>query len=131
MISGSTSAAIDRTLGFALISVEDGMAVCEGHPDQRVHTSIGTVHGGYAATMLDSACGHAVRSQLHASQRYSTLGLKIAHHRPPTHESGPVQAEGRVVSIGRSIAFAAGRLFDRHGRLCATATSTILIFPLK
>ncbi|PTQ66155.1 uncharacterized protein (TIGR00369 family) [Sphingomonas sp. PP-CE-3G-477] len=131
MMSGNASPRINRTLGFALIAVEDGMVVFEGHPDQRVHTRIGTVHGCFAATMLDSACGYAVHSQLDASQGYTTLELKIAHHRPPTYESGPVQAEGRVISIGRTTAFAAGRLFDRHGRLCATATSTILIFPLE
>jgi uncharacterized protein (TIGR00369 family) len=78
--------------------------------------------------MLDSALGCAVHSKLEAGQAYTTLELKIAYHRALTKTSGPVRAEGTVVSIGRRAAFAEGRLTDNQGRLCASATSTLLVY---
>jgi uncharacterized protein (TIGR00369 family) len=86
------------------------------------------VHGGYAATLLDSAIGCAVHTKLSARQGYTTLELKIAYHRALTRDSGPVRAEGTVLSFGRRAAFAEGRLVDAQGRLCASATSTLLVF---
>ncbi len=86
------------------------------------------MHGGYAATLLDSAMGCAVHTRTKAGQGYTTLELKVAYHRAMTDQSGPVRAEGRVISFGRRAAFAEGRLFDRNGKLCATATTTCLVF---
>jgi len=85
------------------------------------------VHGGYAATLLDSAMACAVHSTLKPGQSYTTLELKIAYHRPMTEESGPVRAEGKIVSVGRRAAFAEGRLVDAQGRLCASGTTTCLV----
>ncbi len=119
---------VGKALGFRAVEFDVGRAVFEGHPDERVYNPIGSVHGGYAATMLDSAVGCAVHSRLAASQGYTTLELKIAYHRALTRESGPVRAEGTVVSLGRRAAFAEGRLTDAQGRLCASATSTLLVF---
>ena len=119
---------IGKTLGFRPIELDHGRVVFEGDPDDRVYNPIGTVHGGYAATLLDSAVGCAVHSRLTASQGYTTLELKISYHRALTRESGPVRAEGIVVSLGRRAAFAEGRLTDAQGRLCASATSTLLVF---
>lgn len=116
------------TLGLDLVELERGFAVFEGTPDQRFYNPIGSVHGGYAATMIDSACGVAVQTQLSAEQGYTTLELKIAYHRPLSDQSGRVRAEGRVVSMGRRAAFSEARLFDGTGRLCASATSTLLVF---
>jgi uncharacterized protein (TIGR00369 family) len=119
---------IAATMGFSVAELEEGRVVFEGNPDERVYNPIGTVHGGYAATLLDSAVGCAVHTRLKAGQGYTTLELKVAYHRALTKESGPVRAEGTVISIGRRAAFAEGRLTDAQGRLCATATSTLLVF---
>ncbi|WP_068874937.1 MULTISPECIES: PaaI family thioesterase [unclassified Phenylobacterium] len=119
---------IGRTMGFTVIEIEEGRVVFGGTPDENVYNPIGTVHGGYAATLLDSAVGCAVHSVLKAGQGYTTLELKVAYHRAMTKHTGPVRAEGRVVQAGRRAAFAEGRLTDAEGRLYATATSTLLVF---
>ncbi|OHB26480.1 MAG: thioesterase [Phenylobacterium sp. RIFCSPHIGHO2_01_FULL_69_31] len=119
---------IGRTMGFTVIEIEEGRVVFGGTPDESVYNPIGTVHGGYAATLLDSAVGCAVHSVLKAGQGYTTLELKVAYHRAMTKHTGPVRAEGRVVQAGRRAAFAEGRLTDAEGRLYATATSTLLVF---
>jgi uncharacterized protein (TIGR00369 family) len=107
------------------------VAVFEGEPGRSVYNPIGSVHGGYAATLLDSACGCAVHSRLSADQGYTTLELKVSYHRPLSDQSGLVRAEGRVLSIGRRAAFAEAKLIDAQGRLCASATSTLLVFDRK
>ena len=123
-------APIAQTMNFDLIEIEEGLVVFEGNPDRSVYNPIGSVHGGYAATLLDSACGCAVHSRLNPQQGYTTLELKIAYHRALSDTSGPVRVEGRVLSIGRRAAFAEGKLLDAQGRLCASATSTLLVFDL-
>ena len=119
---------IGRTLDFAPVTLEEGRVVFEGRPSPAVYNPIGTVHGGYAATLLDSACGCAVHSRLKAGQGYTTLELKIAYHRAITAETGPVRAEGVVKSLGRRAGFAEATLTDAEGRLLASATSTLLVF---
>jgi uncharacterized protein (TIGR00369 family) len=119
---------IGESLGFRVAELEEGRVVFEGDPDERVYNPLGTVHGGYAATLLDSALGCAVHSRLLANQGFTTLELKIAYHRALTKDSGTVRAEGTVVSLGRRAAFAQGTLTDGQGRLCASATSTLLVF---
>jgi len=119
---------IGKTLGFNVVELEEGRVVFGGHPDESVYNPIGTVHGGYAATLLDSAVGCAVHSALKAGQGYTTLELKVAYHRPMTKDTGPVRAEGKVIQVGRRAAFAEGRITDLEGRLYATATSTLLVF---
>ena len=119
---------IVKTLDLRPVSAEEGFIVFEGSPTQAVYNPLGVVHGGYAATLLDTVMGCAVHSSLKAGQGYTTLELKIAYHRALTEASGPVRAEGRVVSIGRRAAFADGKLFDKDGRLCATATTTCLLY---
>ncbi|MGA1831272.1 PaaI family thioesterase [Rhizobium wenxiniae] len=128
LMTKGTPPPIGVTLGFTLVEIEDGYAVFEGRPDRSVYNPIGSVHGGYAATLLDSACGCAAHSRLSATQGYTTLELKIAYHRPLTDESGPVRAQGRLLSFGRRTAFAEAKLLDVQGRLCASATSTLLVF---
>jgi uncharacterized protein (TIGR00369 family) len=118
---------IGETLGFSLVEVEEGRAVFEGNPDHRVYNPIGSVHGGYAATLLDSACGIAVHSKLAPGQGYTTLELKISYVRGMTVDTGVVRAEGTVISMGRRVAFAEAKLTDATGRILATATSTLLV----
>ncbi|GAA0312353.1 hypothetical protein GCM10009087_23120 [Sphingomonas oligophenolica] len=127
MIVSDAQPPIGRTLDFALVEVEEGRAVFEGNPDGRVYNPIGSVHGGYAATLLDSACGIAVHSRLAPGQAYTTLELKVSYLRGMTADTGLVRAEGVVVSIGRRVAFAEAKLTDAAGRLLATATSTLLV----
>jgi uncharacterized protein (TIGR00369 family) len=126
MQSGSI-ANIGVTLGFDLVSVEEGRVAFEGTPGPHVYNPIGTVHGGYAATLLDSACGCAVHSKLSATQAYTTLELKVAYHKAMTEKTGVVRAEGWVVTMGRRAAFAEARLVDANGTLYASATSTLLV----
>ncbi|MGA2710498.1 MAG: PaaI family thioesterase [Steroidobacteraceae bacterium] len=122
---------IVKTLDFHPVSAEAGFVVFEGSPTQAVYNPIGSVHGGYAATLLDTVMGCAVHSRLSAGQAYTTLELKISFHRALTDASGPVRAEGRVISQGKRAAFAEGKLFDKDGNLCATATTTCLVFTNK
>ena len=119
---------IGDTLQFRLVEVDDGRAVFSGIPGPHAYNPIGTVHGGYAATLLDSACGCAVHSKLGPTQGYTTLELKVAYHKAMTADTGRVRAEGRVVTIGRRTAFAEARIIDAEGRLYASATSTLLVF---
>ena len=119
---------IAHLLEFKPVVAEEGFVVFEGHPTKSVYNPIGTVHGGYAATLLDSAMGCAVHTMMKAGQGYTTLELKVAYHRAMSDTSGPVRAEGKVISVGRRAAFAEGRLLDKDGKLCATATTTCLVF---
>jgi len=130
MLAAGRRPPIGETMNFDLVEIERGRAVFEGTPDRSVYNPIGSVHGGYAATLLDSACGIAVHSHLAAGQGYTTLDLKVAYHRGLSDRSGRVRAAGRVVSIGRRVAFAEATLHDGEGRLCASATSTLLVFAL-
>jgi uncharacterized protein (TIGR00369 family) len=115
------------TLGFDLVEIEAGRAVFTGTPGVNTYNPLDMVHGGYAATLLDSACGCAVHAQLRPNQTYTTLELKVAYHKPLTSETGLVRAEGIVLSSGRRVAFAEAKLTDASGRLYASATSTLLV----
>ncbi len=127
LIEAGQRPGIGRSLDFQLVEIEAGHAVFEGTPGLHAYNPIGTVHGGYAATLLDSACGCAVHSRLEAGQRYTTLELKVAYHKALTAETGPVRAEGTLLSFGRRAAFAEARLTDAAGKLYASATSTLLV----
>lgn len=120
-------ARIGATLQFSGVEFEEGFAAFEGVPGEHAYNPIGSVHGGYAATLLDSACGCAVHSKLAAGQSYTTLELKVAYHKALTKETGKVRAEGRVLSFGRRAAFAEAKITDASGRLYASATSTLLV----
>jgi uncharacterized protein (TIGR00369 family) len=127
MIAAEAQPSIGRTLDFSLVEVGDGLAVFEGTPDERTYNPMGTVHGGYAATLLDSACGIATHSKLAPGQGYTTLELKVAYHRPMTSGTGRVRAVGSVITFGRRVAFAEAKLTDDRGRLLASASSTLLV----
>ncbi|MBC9031867.1 PaaI family thioesterase [Sphingomonas sp. JC676] len=127
MVATDAQPPIGRTLGISLVEVEEGRAVFEGDPDARSLNPMDTIHGGYTATLLDSACGIATHSRLAAGQTYTTLELKIAYHRAMTPATGKVRAVGTVLSFGRRVAFAEAKLTDSKGRLIASATSTLLV----
>jgi uncharacterized protein (TIGR00369 family) len=119
---------IGDSLDFDLVDVGEGFAAFAGVPGPHAYNPMGIVHGGYFATLLDSACGCAVHTRLTAQQGYTSLELKTAFHKAMTGETGLVRAEGRVLTIGRRVAFAEASLRDAQGRLYATATSTLLVF---
>jgi uncharacterized protein (TIGR00369 family) len=119
---------IGITMGFSLESVEEGRVVFVGTPGRAVYNPIGTVHGGYAATLLDSALGCAIHSTLAPGQAYSTAELKISYLRAMTEATGPVRAEGKALHVGRRIGFAEGRITDEAGRVYATASTTCVVF---
>lgn len=129
IISG-TQPPIAELLGFHLLEAENGRAVFEGLPEFRHYNPIGTVHGGIAATLLDSALGCAIYSTLHEGDTWTTLELKLNFVRPLTKDTGPVRAEGRIVHRGRTVATSEGDLKDR-AKLYAHATTTCMIFPVK
>lgn len=128
MAESGGRAPIGQTMGFALAEVEEGRVVFEATPGLHVYNPIGTVHGGYAATLLDSACGCAVHTRLSPTQGYTTLELKVAYHKAMTAETGLIRCEGQVITFGRRAAFAEAKIVDAKGRLYATATSTLLVF---
>ncbi len=122
---------ICATLGFHLAAASDGYAMFEGLPEFRHYNPIGTVHGGFAATLLDSALGCAIFSTLGKGEAWTTLELKLNLVRPLSKDTGPVQAEGRIIHRGRTVATSEGSVKDRAGKLYAHATTTCMIFPAK
>ena len=110
------------------IELEDGRAVFEGAPGEEHYNPIGTVHGGYASTLLDSALGCAVHTTLPAGVGYTTLTLEVTMVRPITRDIERVRAEAEVLHRGRKQATAQARLIDAAtGKLLASGTSTCLI----
>jgi uncharacterized protein (TIGR00369 family) len=128
MMKAGRRPAMAETLDFNLIEVSDGTAIFTAIPGPHVLNFSGVTHGGYAATLLDSVCGCAVHTRVTAEQGYTTLELKVAYHKAITDSTGPMRAEGRVLSFGRRVAFSEGKLTDASGKLYASATSTLLIF---
>ncbi|KAF1052452.1 MAG: Proofreading thioesterase EntH [Stenotrophomonas maltophilia] len=114
-------------IGFVPVEWTPGRFVFQGQPEPRHYNPLGSIHGGYAATLLDSAMGCAIHTRLQAGQGYTTVDLRISYVRALSSEVGPVRAEGTVVHIGCSTALAEGRLYDVDGRLYATGSTTCLI----
>ncbi|MDE2602760.1 MAG: PaaI family thioesterase [Bradyrhizobium sp.] len=111
-------------------SAEPGIIVIHSVPGIRHYNPIGSVHGGYAATLLDSAMGLAVHSMLPVGTGYTTLEFKISFVRGMTGETGAVRTEGRTLHVGRRTATAEARITDAKGRLLAHATTTCLVFGI-
>jgi uncharacterized protein (TIGR00369 family) len=118
---------IAHTLGFTLAEVDDGRAVFTVEPAEFHYNPIGMVHGGVAATLLDSAMGCAVHTRLPAGVGYTTLEMKINLLRAITVDTGPARCEGTLLHLGKTTALAEARLTDESGRLLAHATSTCLL----
>jgi uncharacterized protein (TIGR00369 family) len=120
---------ICRTLGFQLTHVSAGKAVFTGTPSADHYNPIGTIHAGFAATLLDSCVACAVHSLVPPGTGYTTMELKVNLVRPITGDTGPVRAEGNIVHMGRRMATAEGRLTDSQGRLLAHASTTCMVLP--
>jgi uncharacterized protein (TIGR00369 family) len=111
-------------------TAEPGVVSFCSIPGFRHYNPIGSVHGGYAATLLDSAMGLAVHSMLPQGSGYTTLEFKISFIRGMTKDTGMVRSEGRTLNVGRRAATAEARLTDKKGRLLAHATTTCLVFEI-
>jgi uncharacterized protein (TIGR00369 family) len=120
---------IARTLGYDVAEAESGRVVITLVPTDAHLNPAGTVHGGLTATLLDSCMGLAIQSTLERGVSQTTLEFKISLVRPITPETGEVRAEGKVLSCGRRVGTAEGRVVDGKGRLLAHGTTTCLIFP--
>lgn len=115
-------------LGFDIAEVEEGRVVFTAETGEHQYNPIGVVHGGVAATLLDSVMGCAVHSRLPRGRGYTTLEIKVNYARAIKHDSGPLRAIGTVVHMGGKTATAEGRLLDGAGRLVAHATTTCILF---
>jgi uncharacterized protein (TIGR00369 family) len=111
-------------------SAEPGVVVIHSIPGFRHYNPIGSVHGGYAATLLDSVMGLAVHTMLPPGSGYTTLEFKVSFIKGMTKDTGPVRSEGRTLNVGRRAATAEARITDSKGRLLAHATTTCLIFEI-
>jgi uncharacterized protein (TIGR00369 family) len=118
-----------RLLGMELVEVAEGSATFRCEPDESVYNTIGTVHGGFVCTLLDSAAGCAVQTTLAPGWSYTSIDLQVSYLRPLHHHSGVVTCIGTVVKPGRRVAFAEARVLDGEGRVVATATSSLLVMP--
>jgi uncharacterized protein (TIGR00369 family) len=120
---------IAETLGYDIAEAARGRVVVTATPNGRHLNPAGTVHGGIAATLLDTSMGLAIHSTLEKGVGSTTLEFKISLLRPITPETGLITAEGVVLSCGRRVGTAEGRITDLQGRLLAHGTTTCLIFP--
>lgn len=130
MIRGEKpSVHIAQTLDFDLIEAEPGRVVFQGNPRMEHYNPLGSIHGGWISTLLDSCMACAVHASLEPGMFYTTLELKVNFVRALTDKVGPVRAEGKAVHVGRRQATAEGRLVDAAGKLYAHGTTTCLIMP--
>ena len=121
---------ICQALGIRLSDVENGRVVFRYEPKFEHYNPLGSVHGGIAATLLDSAMGCCIHTTLKAGIGYTTLEIKVNYVRAMTDKTGPVKAEGKIINVGSRIATSEGKLFDAAGKLLAHGTTTCLVFPI-
>ena len=119
---------IAETMDFSLVSAEPGKAVFQGTPQLKHYNPLGTVHGGWYATLLDSAVGCAVHTMMPAGRGYTTAELSVNIVRAASHATGPLRAIGTVIHSGRQMATAEARIVGPDGKLYAHATTTCFIF---
>ncbi len=112
------------------VRVEEGTVVFECTPDESHYNPIGMVHGGLVCTLLDSVLGCAVQTTLPQGLGYTSLEIKVSYLAAVHAHSGVLTATGRVTKPGKRVAFAEGEVLDASGRTVASATSTLLVFPL-
>lgn len=126
--SGKPLAPIAAHFNMELVSFAEGEVEFTARPDETHYNPIGTVHGGFAATLLDSACGTAIHTVLRAGQAYTSLEIKVNFLRTITAETGTVHVRGWVTKSGSRAGFAEAEVKDADGRVLATASSTCAIF---
>lgn len=131
MLAGELPGApIGLLMNMSLEEAEPGRIVFGGVPGPQHYNPIGSVHGGYAGTLLDSCMSCAIQTTLKKGMGYTTLEYKVNLVRAITDKTGKVLAEGKVINVGSRIGTAEGRIVDAEGRLYAHGTTTCLIFPI-
>ena len=121
---------IADTLDFALVEVSPGKAIFQSSPQLKHYNPLGSVHGGWYATLLDSALGCAVHTMMPAGRTYTTAELGINIVRAASSQSGPLRAIGTVIHCGRQLATAEARIVGPDGKLYAHGTTTCLVFAV-
>lgn len=106
------------------LEIEEGRVIFEAEPQEYHYNPLGSIHGGFAATMLDTAMGCAVHTTLPAGVRYTTLEIKINYVRPLTGETGVVFCEGKTIHVGGKVATAEGKITGKNGILYAHGITT-------
>ncbi|HEX7783505.1 MAG TPA: PaaI family thioesterase [Sphingobium sp.] len=129
LMTGAIPLPMAETLGFHLVEVREGFAAFEGEPGDNLTNFMGTVHGGVALALVDSACGCAAYSLVPADIGYTTIETKANFTRPIFPGMGVIRCEGRVISPGRQIITTDATLTGADGRLLAHGTSTIMVLP--
>ena len=124
-------APIASVLDFDLVKVDEGFCRFEGDLKPAYENPMGTIHGGYTATLLDSAMACAVMAALPAGAGYTTLEIKVNYVKGFTGQDGRVAAEGKTIHVGRRTATAEGHLYNEDGKLLAHGTTTCIVFPPK
>ena len=114
-------------LGIRLIEADEGRVVFTGTVAPEHYNGMGVAHGGYAATLLDSALGCCINTLMPPGKRFTTLELKVNLTRPLTHDVGPLFCEAKVVHLGGRTATSEGRIVDGHGKLYAHGTTTCIV----
>ena len=118
-------------MDFELAEVDEGRVVFVGKPSPRFFNPLGTIHGGWTATILDSAMACAAHATLKPGEGYTTLEMKLNYVRPVMPDSGPVRCEGKLIHRGNTVVTTEGKLVDARGKLLAHGTETCLVFPAK
>jgi uncharacterized protein (TIGR00369 family) len=121
---------ISDTMDFGIVQVARGEVVFQGIPQLKHYNPLGSVHGGWYATLLDSAVGCAVHTMMPAGRGYTTAELSVNIVRAASAKTGPLRAIGKVIHCGRQLATAEGRIVGPDGKLYAHATTTCLVFEL-
>ena len=119
---------IAETLDFGMVEVAAGRCVFTGRPSKKHYNPSGTVHGGFAATLLDSAMGCVVHTLVPTGKGFTTLEIKVNYVRPMFESTGEVRCEATIINMGKTVATAEGKILDSKGRLIAHGTTTCLIF---
>jgi len=114
-------------LRFGLVQAEEGLAVFEAEPDANFLSPLGTVHGGWALVLIDSATGCAAQTVLEPGASYATVETHANFNRPIMPDSGTIRVEGKVIARGRRIITAEARVTDATGRLLAHGGSTLMV----
>lgn len=117
--------------GLDVVEVGDGTVTFRCSPDESHYNPIGMVHGGLVCTLLDSALGCATHTTLPAGTGYTSIEIKVNFLRPVSADNGPLICTGRVTKPGRRVTFAEGEVVDNEGKVVATASGSLLIFPLQ
>jgi uncharacterized protein (TIGR00369 family) len=118
------------TTSIELVAADEGRVVFEGEPKADFYNPLGTIHGGWTATIMDSVMACAVHSTLKPGEAYTTLEFKLHFCRPILPASGLLRAEGVILSRGRRAATSEGKLYDTAGKLIAHGTETCMIFDM-